>query len=103
MPWWGWIVAVFAGFFLVNAIPHTMMGITGQAFPTALSGGPPNNSSAVTNVIYGMANIVIGLALLKLISAHKRKRAVKATIIVAGALFAVMLAYSFSMPMGDTA
>lgn len=99
MPWWGWIVAVFAGFFLVNCIPHTVMGITGQEFPTALSGGPPNTSSALTNVLYGIANLAIGLGLLRLIAAHKRKPAVKGVIAIAGIATAAMLAWAFSTMM----
>lgn len=95
VPWWGWIVAVFAGFFLVNAIPHTVMGITGQEFPTLIS-GMDAKSTAVTNVLYGSANLTIGIGLLRLIAPHKRTPIIKLVIAISGIAFATLLAGAFA-------
>lgn len=99
MPWWGWIAAIFAGFFLCNTIPHTFMGVTGQEFPTALSGGPPNTSSAMVNAVYGFVNLGIGLLLARSIRRWLGNFAVQITIYIAALAFAVLLAWSFSTMM----
>ena len=96
MPWWGWVTAAFAGAFLVNSVPHTVMGLTGQPFPTPFSGGPPNLSSAVVNVLWGLFNLAVGIWLYGLSSKWMEDRVVFAVFIVAGVGFAVMLAYAFS-------
>lgn len=99
LKWWGWIAAVFAGFFLANTIPHMVMGITGQEFPTAFSGGPPNLSSATTNVIWASINLIVGLVLLRSIRHALGSLAVQVTILAAGIAFALMLAWAFSTMM----
>ncbi len=99
LKWWGWIAAVFAGFFLANTIPHGVMGITGQEFPTAFSGGPPNMSSATVNVIWAAMNLIVGLALLRSIRGALGSLAVQITILAAGIAFALMLAWGFSTMM----
>ncbi len=95
-PIWAWPAAFFVGAFLVNAIPHGVMGVTGQAFPTLFSGCPPNLSPAWLNVVWSLINIAIGFGLLRLISRWRDLAAVRWTMIVGGALFALVLAFTFS-------
>ena len=58
----GWF---FSGAFLANAVPHFVMGTVGQRFPTPFASPPgKGESSAVVNVLWGFANLVVGLALL---------------------------------------
>lgn len=56
MPWYAYVAWFFAGAFLVNSVPQT-------PFAT-----PPGvgESSAVVNVIWGFANLLIGGALVHL-------------------------------------
>jgi len=96
MPFWVWIAAAFAGAFLINSIPHTVMGLTGQSFPTPFSGGPGTLSSAVVNIIWGMFNVLVGVSLLRLIRPWKSKLAVRIVILVCAAAFGLMLAWAFS-------
>jgi hypothetical protein len=54
----------FGGFFLTNAIPHLVSGMTGRAFPTPF--GRPfgrGESSAVLNVLWSAPNLVFGYLL----------------------------------------
>lgn len=99
-PVWVWPVAVLVGAFLTNAIPHGVMGITGQAFPTPFSGGPPNLSPAWLNVVWSLINLAVGYALWRAIARWRRQRPVKATIAIAGALAAVGLAWAFTGVIG---
>jgi MFS family permease len=65
MAWYVYIAWLFAGAFLANAIPHTVQGICGNRFQTPFaSPRGVGESSAVINVIWGLANFAIGAALL---------------------------------------
>ncbi len=65
MAWYVYVAWFFAGAFLANAIPHPVQGICGNRFQTPF--GSPRGvgeSSAVVNVIWGLANFAIGGGLL---------------------------------------
>ena len=65
MPWYVYVAWLFAGAFLANAIPHTVQGICGNRFQTPFaSPRGVGESSAVVNVIWGLANFAIGGVLL---------------------------------------
>ena len=58
MAWYAYIAWFFAGAFLANAIPHTVQGICGNRFQTPFASPPGvGESSAVVNVIWGLANL----------------------------------------------
>src|SRR4030081_2102095 len=58
MAWYVCIAWFFAGAFLANAIPHTVQGICGNRFQTPFASPPGvGESSAVVNVIWGLANL----------------------------------------------
>ena len=59
------VAIFFAGAFLCNAMPHLTAGLRGEVFPSPFSrphGEGP--SSPLVNFLWGMANALIGLALL---------------------------------------
>jgi hypothetical protein len=65
MPWYFYIAHFIAGFLLANSIPHFVNGISGRSFISPF-GDPPGRgeSSAVSNVLWGEANMIVGLAIL---------------------------------------
>src|SRR5258708_13526798 len=65
MAWYVYIAWLFAGAFLANAIPHIVQGICGNRFQTPFASPPGvGESSAIVNVIWGFANLAIGVGLL---------------------------------------
>jgi len=58
-------IAFFAaGAFLANGIPHFVNGISGNTFQSPFAKPPgTGESSPLINVIWGMANLVIGMLL----------------------------------------
>ena len=99
IPIWAWPVALLAGAFLVNAIPHAVMGLTGQAFPTVFSGGPPNLSSAVVNVIWSAINLAVGIGLLYVIRRWTGMPAIRLVAALGAFAFGLVLANAFSTMM----
>jgi hypothetical protein len=64
MEWYQYVVCFFAGLFLANAVPHFVAGISGNKFPTPLANPPGKGlSSATTNVVWALVNLVIGFLL----------------------------------------
>jgi len=66
MKWYNYLAALAAGFFLANAIPHMVSGMTGQEFPSPF-GDPPGVglSSPTQNVIWALINLVVGYLLVR--------------------------------------
>ncbi len=60
MVWYAYLAYFFAGVFLVNGIPHFVHGISGKIFSSPFA----EESSAVVNVLWGIANFVIGYLLI---------------------------------------
>jgi hypothetical protein len=66
MRWYHYIACFFAGLFLANAVPHFVHGISGDCFPSPFAHPPGKGlSSPVVNVIWGLANLVVGYILLR--------------------------------------
>jgi len=66
LKWYHYVAIFFAGVFWANAIPHFIHGISGQQFPTPFANPPGKGmSSATLNVIWGLANMLIGYLLLR--------------------------------------
>jgi hypothetical protein len=59
------ILSFLAGALICNSVPHLVSGLRGEAFPTPF-GSPPGVglSSPLVNVLWGWANLFIGLAIL---------------------------------------
>jgi hypothetical protein len=66
MEWYNYIACFFAGAILANAVPHFVHGISGDKFPTPFAKPPGAGlSSAPTNMLWALFNIIIGYVLLK--------------------------------------
>jgi drug/metabolite transporter (DMT)-like permease len=66
MKWYHYLAAFFAGAFLTNAAPHFVNGISGNPFPTPFATPPGKGlSSPLTNVLWALANLLLGCTLLK--------------------------------------
>ena len=65
MAWHSYPVLFFSGMLLANGVPHFVRGISGQKFqsPFASPRGV-GESSPIVNVLWGFANLAVGLALL---------------------------------------
>ncbi|HVU17030.1 MAG TPA: hypothetical protein VHD32_08890 [Candidatus Didemnitutus sp.] len=64
MSIWPHVARFFAGAFLCNCIPHLGRGLTGRTLPTPFSRPPGiKPSSAVVNVLWGTANLFVGIGL----------------------------------------
>jgi len=61
MSWYSYIACFFAGIFLANVVPHFVHGISGDPFPTPFAQPRGKGlSSPTVNVIWGLANLVVG-------------------------------------------
>jgi hypothetical protein len=66
VPWYYFIAHFFAGAFLANGVPHFVQGICGNKFQTPFASPPGvGESSALVNVLWGIANFVIAAVLLR--------------------------------------
>lgn len=66
MPWYDYVAPFFAGMFLANAVPHFVHGISGDPFPTPFAKPPGRGlSSPTVNVVWALANLVLGYVLLR--------------------------------------
>ena len=64
MEWYNYLADFFAGAFLANFVPHFVHGVSGNKFPSPFSKPPGKGlSSATTNVLWGLFNLVIGFLL----------------------------------------
>jgi SAM-dependent methyltransferase len=58
--WYHYIAYFFGGAFLANTIPHLVNGISGSPFQSPFASPPGEGlSSATTNVLWGMFNLVV--------------------------------------------
>ena len=55
-----YFILFFSGMFLANGVPHFVKGITGEKHVTPFK----RPSSALTNVLWGSANFILGFLLL---------------------------------------
>ena len=66
MKWYHYLACVFAGLFLTNAIPHFVQGMSGNSLPTPFASPPGKGlSSPTVNVLWGLANLVVGYVLFR--------------------------------------
>jgi hypothetical protein len=97
MRWYHYLAYFWGGAFLVNAIPHFVMGITGQPMQSPFAHPPGEGlSSSAINVYWGSFNFLIAyLLLLRVGHFDLRKTSHALTAAVGGFLMAVMLAFAF--------
>ena len=100
MKWYHYVALFFAGLFLTNTIPHFVHGISGDAFPSPFANPPGKGlSSPFVNVLWGLANLVLGYTLAR---AGRLAKANIAGLIIffAGiALISIQLSFAFAGKM----
>jgi hypothetical protein len=87
MAWYVYVAHLFAGAFLINAIPHLVNGLSGRRFPSPFASPPGvGESSAVVNVVWGLINLVVGYVLLAGVGPFTFGLSLDALIVGVGAL-----------------
>ena len=65
MEWYEYLAYFFAGALLANGVPHFVEGIAGRRFQSPFASPPGvGESSPVVNVVWGLANLAAGYALI---------------------------------------
>ncbi|HWZ03740.1 MAG TPA: hypothetical protein VNX40_09020 [Mucilaginibacter sp.] len=96
MEWYNYVACFFAGAFLANAVPHYIYGICGDKFPTPFAKPPGKGlSSPMTNVLWGLLNLVIGFVLLRAGKVRQDPNTTWPLIFAGIALMSVMLSNNF--------
>lgn len=93
----------FAGFFLINGLPHFIQGISGNWFQTPFA--TPlgiGESSPLTNVLWGFVNFVISYLLLFHIGDFEFGKDISTAIVFSSALLtAIALSWHFGKVRKD--
>ncbi len=97
MRWCTYVAHFLGGMFLVNAIPHSVSGLLGRAFPSPFASPPgQGESTALINVLWGAFNLVVGYVLISRVSTFDLRRTRDVLLVGAGGLLmAVMLSQLF--------
>ena len=97
MRWCTYVAHFLGGMFLVNAIPHSVSGLLGRAFPSPFASPPgQGESTALINVLWGAFNLVVGYVLISRVSTFDLRRTRDVMVVgTGGLLMAVMLSQLF--------
>jgi len=97
MRWYTYVAHFLGGMFLVNAIPHSISGLLGRAFPSPFASPPgQGESTALINVLWGTFNLIVGYVLISRVSTFDLRRTLDVMVVGAGGLLmAVMLSQLF--------
>ena len=91
MAWYVYVAHFVAGSVLANAVPHFVHGISGERFQSPFASPPGvGESSPLVNVLWGMANLVIGYVLLFGIGIFAGGVSVDALVVAFGILVAAV-------------
>jgi uncharacterized membrane protein len=97
MEWYNYLEAFFAGAFFANVVPHFVQGISGNKFPTPFAKPPGKGlSSPTTNVLWALANMVIGYLLFSAAPINKDNPALLVVFFVGIILLSLMGSMNFS-------
>ncbi len=95
--WYHYVSAFFAGFFLANAIPHLVNGISGDPFPTPFADDPGIGlSSPLTNAIWGLSNLLIGYLLFRAGRINSRRIGALIVFFIGAASITILLSIMFA-------
>jgi hypothetical protein len=102
VAWYVYLAWFSSGVFLVNAVPHFVMGVAGRRFPSPFSSPPgKGESTATVNVLWGAFNLGIGyLLVLRVGEFHVREMRGVFVVGAGGLVMALMLAQSFGQIYG---
>lgn len=96
MIWYHYLACFLAGMFLFNAVPHFVSGICGNFFPTPFAKPPGKGlSSPPMNVVWALANMVIGYVLLQVGHPFSGGNVALLLFFAGTALISVMLSMTF--------
>jgi len=97
MPWPVYLAHFFAGMFLANGVPHFVNGVSGRRFPSPFASPPGQGESRPpVNVLWGLANFLIGYGLLAGLGHFGLAPSPDALVVAAGILcMSVILAVYF--------
>jgi hypothetical protein len=97
VAWYVYVAHFVAGAVLANAVPHFVHGISGERFQSPFASPPGvGESSPLVNVLWGMANLVVGYVLLVGVGGFAGGVSVDALVVALGILVtAVGLARHF--------
>ncbi len=97
MRWYHHLAYFFGGAFLANAVPHVVNGVSGHPFQSPFAHPPGEGlSSALVNVLWGFANLLVGYLLTAKVGRFDLRRWAHVLVAGAGALaMSVMLARAF--------
>jgi hypothetical protein len=89
MAWYSYLILFFGGFVLANGVPHFVRGISGEKFqsPFATPRGV-GESSPVVNLVWGFANLAVGLALVVRLSDLQSPDAIAQAIAIGAGILA---------------
>ncbi len=95
--WYHYLSAFFSGFFLANAVPHFMNGISGDPFPTPFA-DPPGIalSTPFTNILWALGNILIGYLLFRAGKINSRRIGALIVFFIGVATISMILSILFS-------
>jgi hypothetical protein len=86
----------FGAIFLINAVPHLVAGVSGSPFQSPFATPPGEGlSSSTLNVIWGVTNLVIAWALLRVGNLELKKPTHFAPVIAGTLLMALFVARHF--------
>jgi hypothetical protein len=97
MRWNYYLSYFFGGAFLVNALPHFVNGVMGNAFQSPFASPPGEGlSPALTNVFWGTLNFVFAYLLLWRVGKFEMRSTRHFVVaVMGGLLMAIMLAQHF--------
>ncbi len=100
MKWYHYLACFLAGVFLANTVPHFIHGVSGDPFPSPFANPPGKGlSSPLINVLWGLANLVMGYILARVGRVFK-SNVIALVIFFAGvALISIQLAVVFAGKM----
>jgi len=94
MRWYTYVAHFLGGMFLVNAIPHSISGLLGRAFPSPFASPPgQGESTALINVLWGAFNLIVGYVLISRFDLRRTRDVL--VVGTGGLLMAVMLSQLF--------
>jgi|AGTN01.1.fsa_nt_gi hypothetical protein len=94
--WYHYLLAFLAGVFLINMLPHYIMGITGKEFPTPFADPPGVGlSSPKLNVLWATINFLISFSFFHFGKLGQRNRLVWIAVIIGAIAMSFYLASYF--------
>jgi hypothetical protein len=97
MRWYHHVAYFFGGAFLTNALPHFGNGVSGHPFQSPFATPPGEGlSSSTVNVLWGLANLVIGYLLVCRVGRFDLRKTQHVVVLGVGILvMSVVSAHSF--------